>query len=144
MGRNCWPGTRRSRSSGPIAPSRPALKLAEWTVKAAEVQVANGTAGPDLRARLVALKDQAPHLAPAIRKVEDAQDWRGTTSDGRGSVRGVRSRRDEPEKPLAAVQAFLRDFPDTPHRAEALALLDTFKAEAAARQASSSGRASTT
>ena len=116
-------------------------KLAEWTVKAAEVKVANGTAGPDLRAELVALKDKAPHLAPAIRKVEVAQDlakhderWNGVKSEA--SAPG-----DEPEKPLAAVRQFLRDFPESPRRDEALALLKTFEDQAASRQASIERRA---
>ena len=39
------------------------IKKAEWLVKAAEVQVANGTAAPDLPSRLGGLKDQAPQLA---------------------------------------------------------------------------------
>ena len=42
-------------------------KRDEWQVKAAGVQVANGTAPADLSARLGQLKDQAPHLTPAIR-----------------------------------------------------------------------------
>ena len=50
------------------------LKKAEWQVKAADVQVANGTAPADLHARLGQLKDQAPQLTPAIRKVEAAQE----------------------------------------------------------------------
>lgn len=116
-------------------------KLAEWQVKAAEVQVANGTAGPEVRAELVALKDAAPHLAPEIRKVEVAQDlarhderWNGVKSES--SAPG-----DEPEKPLAAVRQFLRDFPESPRRDEALALLKTFQDQAASRQASIERRA---
>ncbi len=50
------------------------LKKAEWQVKAADIQVANGTAPADLDRRLAQLKDQAPQLAPAIRKVEAAQE----------------------------------------------------------------------
>ena len=64
LGEGRWPGTRRSRSSGPIAPGWPASKLAEWTVKAAEVQVANGTAGPDLRARAGRPQGQGPAPRP--------------------------------------------------------------------------------
>ena len=41
-------------------------KRDEWQVKAAGVQVANGTAPADLGTRLGQLKDQAPHLRPAI------------------------------------------------------------------------------
>ena len=126
-----WPD--RARTAGG--------KLAEWTVKAAEVQVANGTAGPDVSAQLVALKDKAPHLAPAIRKVEVAQDlarhderWNGVKSES--SAPG-----DEPEKPLATVRQFLRDFPESPRRPEALALLKTYQDQAASRQSSIERRA---
>ena len=48
---------------------------------------------------------------------------------------------DEPEKPLAAVRQFLRDFPESPRRDEALALLKTFQGQAASRQASIERRA---
>ena len=50
------------------------LKKVEWLIKAADVQVANGTAPADLPERLGQLKDQAPQLTPAIRKVEEAQE----------------------------------------------------------------------
>src|SRR5262249_52913296 len=55
---------------GPGLDRRARLKQAEWTVKAAEVQVALGTAGPGLRERLAAVQEEAPQLEPAIRKVE--------------------------------------------------------------------------
>jgi hypothetical protein len=119
-----WPaGARQARR-----------KLAEWTVKAAEVQVANGTAAPDLPARLVSLKDEAPQLVPAIRKVEVAQEQ--VRHDARwNAVRSVAlAPTDEPEKPLAEVQTFLREFPDTSHREDALALAHALRTQAAARQ----------
>ncbi len=59
-----WPSLERQARS----------KKAEWLVKAAGVQVANGTAAPDLPSRLGGLKDQAPRLTPAIREVEQAQE----------------------------------------------------------------------
>src|SRR5690606_28976840 len=102
----------------------------EWTVKAAAVQVANGTAAPDLSATLTDLKDRAPELVPAIRKVEDAraqarhdERWRSVKADAMAAG-------DEPEAPLAAVRGFLKDFPETAHRDEALALIASLKAEA--------------
>jgi GTPase SAR1 family protein len=119
-----WPGRAKAAR----------LRLAEWTVKAAEVRVANGTAGPDLRDTLTGLKDQAPQLLPAIRKVEDAhrrarhdERWNSVAAD-------ARTPGDDPEAPLAEVRSFLKECPDTPHRAEALALVDTLKAEAASRR----------
>jgi hypothetical protein len=111
-------------------------KLAEWTVKAAAVQVANGTAAPDLPARLVSLKDEAPQLVPAIRKVEVAQEQVHHNARW-NEVRSVAmAPTDEPEKPLAEVQTFLREFPDTPHRDDALALAHALRTQAAARQSS--------
>ncbi len=109
------------------------LKQAEWTVKAAGVQVELGTAGPDLRERLTALKEQAPELAPAIRMVERAQEqvrhderWKQVRAD-------ALTPGDEPEKSLAAVRAFLRDYPETPKRKEGLALVDGLKSQVSAR-----------
>ncbi|MBV8678293.1 MAG: hypothetical protein JO355_14110 [Planctomycetaceae bacterium] len=118
-----WPGRARSAR----------LKQAEWTVKAAEVQVAHGTAAPDLRQRLMSLKDEAPQLAPAIRQVEQAEDrarhdarWNEVKAEALASG-------DEPERPLAVIRAFLHDYAETPHRDEALALVSSLKAQVAAR-----------
>jgi outer membrane protein assembly factor BamD (BamD/ComL family) len=112
------------------------LKRAEWTVKAADVQVATGTTAPDLGARLEAIKDQAPQLTPAIRKVEQAREL--VRHDGRWKEVYAEalslSAIDDPEKPLAALDAFLREFPDTPRRAEVLALARNLKTELAARR----------
>jgi GTPase SAR1 family protein len=110
------------------------LRQAEWTVKAAAVQVANGTASPDLPGQLLGLKDQAPQLVPAIRKVEDARQralhddrWKALKADAQPNT-------DEPEAPLSAVRTFLKDFPESPHRAEALALVNSLKAEASSKR----------
>jgi len=118
-----WPTLARSAQ----------LKQAEWTVKAAGVQVELGTAGPDLRERLTALKEQAPELALAIRTVEQAQEqvrhderWKHVRAD-------ALTPGDEPEKSLAAVRDFLRDYPESRKRAEGLALIETLKSQATAR-----------
>ena len=119
-----WPGRAKSAR----------LRLAEWTVKAAEVQVANGTDAADLAEKLTGLKDQAPALAPAIRKVEDARR-RAKLEDRWRTVRaGAVSPGDDPDAPLAELRAFLKDDPDSPHRAEALALVEGLKAEAATKR----------
>jgi hypothetical protein len=111
-------------------------KRAQWQVMAAEVQLANGTAPADLRTRLGQLKDQAPELAPAIRQVEAAdelvkhdQRWKAVHAEA-GSLSAL----DNPETPLAAIDAFLRDYPDTPRRADALALARSLKNEIANRR----------
>ena len=112
------------------------LKKAEWQVKAADVQVANGTAAVDLNARLGQLKDQAPQLAPAIRKVEAAQEqvrhderWKAVQAEAL-SLAAI----DDPGAPLATIDAFLRAYPDTPRRADAIALARSLKSELATRQ----------
>lgn len=109
------------------------LKQAEWTVKAAGVQVELGTAAPDLKDRLTALKEQAPELAPAIKTVEQAQE------DARRDRRWIQVRADaltpgdEPEKALVALRSFLRDYPESRNRAEGLALAEGLKNQAAAK-----------
>jgi len=121
-----WPGRARAARGRRDA----------WSVKAAGVQVANGTAPADLRERLIVLKDHAPGLAPEIRKVEDAQDrarhdalWKAAQAEALALAPA-----DDPGPALAAVRAFLKDFPETPDRARALALRDTLKARAEARR----------
>ncbi|MFO0950244.1 MAG: hypothetical protein U0835_03655 [Isosphaeraceae bacterium] len=108
----------------------------EWSVKADALQVANGTAAPDLADRLKKLKDQAPQLAPAIRQVEDARRlalhdnrWNEVRAEAHAAAAS-----DDPEAPLAALRSFLREFPETPHRAEAMTLVASLRAEAVARR----------
>ena len=134
-----------ARRSGPPWPASP-TKKAEWQVKAADVQVANGTAPADLTARLGQLKDQAPQLAPAIRKVEAAQEqvrhderWKTVQAEAL-SLAAI----DDPAAPLASIDAFLREYPDTPRRAEAIALARSLKTSSPRRSPPSSGSSSTT
>jgi GTPase SAR1 family protein len=125
-----WPGRAKAAR----------LRLAEWMVKSAGVQVANGTAAPDVVDRLTGLKDQVPSLVPEIRKVEDARDrarhdlrWKAVRAEA--LVPG-----DDPEPPLAAVRAFLKEFPETTRRDEALALLDTLRTQAASKRSAQERR----
>ena len=106
-------------------------KQAEWTVKAAAAQVANGTAAPDLDATLNTLKDRAPQLTLEIRKVEDAQKHIRHEDRWTALKAGATALGDDPETPLAALRGFLKDYPDSLHKEEALALLTTLKAESA-------------
>jgi hypothetical protein len=108
----------------------------EWTVKAAGVQVASGAGSPELTRRLSAIKDHSPQLAIAIHKVEEAQElvrqeerWKEVYSDAK-SLSAV----DDPDKPLAQLDAFLREFPDSPRRTEALAVAEKLKKELAKRR----------
>ena len=95
----------------------------EWTVKATATRVTAGTAEPDAVAKLAPLKERAPTLALPIREIEKAQEvakqeirWTEVRSEAAASA-------DEPDVPLSAVKKFLREFPDSAHRAEADALL---------------------
>jgi GTPase SAR1 family protein len=121
-----WPALSREARS----------KRDEWQVKAADVQVANGTAPGDLDIQLGQLKDQAPRLTPAIRKVEAAQEnvrhdqrWKTVHAEAL-SLAAL----DDPAVPLASIDGFLRDYPDTPRRAEAIALARSLKNELAQRR----------
>lgn len=112
-------------------------RKAEWTVKATGVQVAAGAAVPDLEARLEAARTQAPRLAPAIREVEKSREqvrhderWKEVYAQA-NSLESI----DEPAKGLAALDGFLREFPDTPRRAEVLKLAQNLKVEQDARRA---------
>ncbi len=112
------------------------LRKVEWLIKAADVQVANGTAPADLPERLGELKDQAPQLTPAIRKVEEAQEhqrhderWKAVEGEALSLAAT-----DDPATPLAAIDKFLREYPETPHRAEALRLARPLKNELLARR----------
>ena len=111
-------------------------KRDDWQVKAAGVQVANGTAPADLEARLGQLKDQAPRLTPAIRQVEAAQEktrhdqrWKTVQAEAL-SLAAL----DDPATPLKTIDTFLREYPETPRRADALALARTLKDDLARRQ----------
>ncbi|GAC1472732.1 MAG: hypothetical protein NVSMB9_20330 [Isosphaeraceae bacterium] len=121
-----WPGRAKEAR----------LRHDEWQVKAYEVQVANGTAASDIGQQLEGLKDQAPRLAPAIRKIEEAQArsrhderWKHVKAEALALAPG-----DDPARPLAAIQGFLKEFAETPRRAEAVALVNTLKGLVDARQ----------
>ena len=100
------------------------------------MQVANGTAPADLTTRLGQLKDQAPHLRPAINAVEAAQAL--TKHDDRWKTVQAEALSlaalDDPAAPLQTIDAFLREYPETPRRADALALARSLKDDLAKRQ----------
>jgi hypothetical protein len=118
------------------------LKKAEWQVKAAGVQVANGTVPADLDARLGQLKDQTPHLAPAIKQVEAAHEqlrhderWKTVQAEAM-SLTAI----DDPATSLATIDAFLRAYPQTRRRAEAISLARSLKNELASKQSAAERR----
>jgi len=111
------------------------LKRAEWAVKAAEARQLAGTSAPDASAELASIKEQVPTLALPIRNLEVAEGlarqegkWLAVKAEAAASA-------DEPEGPLKVVREFLREFPDSAHRAEADALLVALRGRIEARQA---------
>ena len=109
-------------------------RQAEWTVKAAAVRVANGTDEPGLPAALRELKDQAPTLTPAIVEVEAARDRRRHDDRWRALKAEAALPGERPEAQLDAVRTFLREFPESPRRDEAVRLADTFQGQLDARR----------
>jgi hypothetical protein len=113
------------------------LQKAEWTVKAADVQVAVGAKSTGLGDRLEGIKEQAPHLAPAIRRVEQARElirhderWKEVYAEAL-SLSAI----DDPAKPLAQLDAFLHEFPDSPRRPEVMTLAHSLKNALTTRRA---------
>ena len=147
------PAVGRAARLAPVAPAllarpargRPGAALAEWAVKAAEVQVANGTAAPDLAERLAALKDQAPSSPPPIRKVEDAA--------GPGPARRALDARSRPRPPPPPTSPSRRwrpsaassaSSPRPPTGPRPSPCSTRSEARADARRPAASGRSSTT
>ncbi len=110
-------------------------KQALWRVRLAQAQVKNGAEPADLPQTLERLKDESPALIGEIRQVEAARNesrhdtrWRET----QGAARSLAAL-DDPAVGLSAIDQFLREFPDSSRRAQALELAQTLKAEQQAR-----------
>ena len=111
-------------------------KQAEWTVRAATARQVAGTAGTDDAAALAAIKERNPDLAPAIREVEASEAlakqenrWNEVKAEAAASA-------DVPDVPLQTVRRFLREYPDSQHRAEADALLVSLRGRVESKLAS--------
>ena len=109
-------------------------KLADWQVKAAADRVAAGTADEAMSGQLRTIKEQRPALAPAIERVEKSHEearhdarWREVKADAVASS-------DKPDAIDLALRGFLREFPESPKRTEAEALIEANKARAAERR----------
>jgi hypothetical protein len=135
-----WAGLLNEHPSLPIfwptLARQARLRRNEWAVKAAGEQVASGVSIPDLATRLQGISRQAPQLAPSIRQVEQASERARHDERWREVYGGAMSlaANDDPEHSLKQLDAFLREFPDTPRRAEVLALARTLKSELTARR----------
>ncbi len=118
------------------------LRAADWAVRGAQVRAASGSASPEaIRAELAAIRDEAPHLAPPILQVENTLDrrrhdeaWAALLADDRADDRPAEDR-------LSALRRFLREFPDSPHLAEARRRVDSLATQVADRQAEADRRA---
>lgn len=102
-------------------------KRDEWKVRADEVRVAAGAAGPGLSGELQRLKVENPGLTLAIRRVEDAQDLRRHDQRWKSLHVADVAAIERPEDHLASARAFLREFPRTTRRAEAMKLIEALE-----------------
>ena len=98
------------------------------------MQVANGTASANLSETLSGLKDQAPSLVAEIRKVEEARELAKHDERWKVVKAEANTPTDDIEPAIAIVRGFLKEFPDTPRRAEAVALLNTLKLQEGSRK----------
>ncbi len=95
----------------------------EWTLRAETERLAAGVDRPDLPTQIQARKLDSPELAGEIAKVEMAIDrqkhdkaWQALRVADPAAI-------EKPVEHLASLRAFLREFPDTRHKAEAVGLL---------------------
>ncbi len=107
--------------------------LAEWKVKAAEVQVANATAPDSLPEDLKALKDESPALAAQIRDVEQARDRRRHDQRWKELQAAALVANDKPDDQLAALRAFAEEFDWSPHRDEIATMAESLRRQVAER-----------
>jgi hypothetical protein len=127
----------------PALARRAQLKEAEWLVRAADVLVAEGWPPGDLAARIERLEAQTPgYYQAAIRSLNQAREqarhdtrWQAV----RAEVASL-SASDDPARPLAVIDGFLREFPATPRRGEALVMAGPLKIELTAKRSSQDRR----
>ncbi|MDX2038805.1 MAG: hypothetical protein SFX72_19315 [Isosphaeraceae bacterium] len=110
-------------------------RLAEWRLQADRDRIAAGRLDPGLDSQLAELKTERPALANRIEAIEDQaeaarseQRWRTLQSEAAAAG-------DEPDRILSSVRDYLRDFPDSPHKDEATALLNAGKLKLEERRA---------
>jgi GTPase SAR1 family protein len=106
-------------------------RLRAWTVRAEAQRIAAGTAAPEPPEALARIKDEAPELLPDLELLEQARrqkrhDERWKALQAEDLAGGER-----PDERLAAYRSFLREFPESPRRAEALSLVSQWETRAA-------------
>ncbi len=110
-------------------------KLAEWRIKDAKVRVEVGAEDAGPKVDLTALKVENPDLAAEIRQVEDARERSRHDQSWRGLQAEATLADDRPEEQLAAVRSFLRQYPASPHRGQAITLATGLVSRLADRRA---------
>ena len=125
-----WPGAGRSAQDH--------LKAA--TVRAAEYRIESGVVSPGAAPDLAKIKEESPELIKDVQRVEAARDRK--RQDARwDEINAAELAKDgEPEARLEGLKAFLREYPWTPHRDEAVALRDRLVEEVADRKRRIEGR----
>ena len=98
-------------------------RSARWAVASAEQKVNLGTASPNVKQELAVLKEKSPELAPAIAKVEAAQDKRSHDELWKQIKSEMIIPGEDPQKIRDKVVELLKGHPESPHRDEATALI---------------------
>lgn len=106
----------------------------EWSLRAERDRLAAGLDRPDLPDEIRARKDASPELAPEIAKTEAAllrqqhdKAWQALRVADPIVL-------DRPEEHVARLNAFLTAYPDTPHKAEAVATIASLKTRVETRR----------
>ena len=105
--------------------------LKEWTLRAERDRLLAGVDRPDLPGEIEARKIDSPELAPAIARVEEALEHQKHEKAWQELRVADASAIDRPAEHMANLRAFLREFPDTTHKVEAVALLKEMEARVA-------------
>lgn len=95
----------------------------EWSLRAEQDRLLAGLDRPDLPGEIRAKKIESPELAPTIAKVEEALERQKHDKAWQELRVASPEAIDKPVEHLANLRRFLRDFPDTPHRVQAVSLL---------------------
>ena len=97
--------------------------LDEWSMRANGDRLKAGASLPDLAEEIRARKQASPEQAPEIAKLELALDRQKHDAAWKALRVADPVAIEKPEEYLSNLRAFLREYPDTSHKAEAVAML---------------------
>ena len=97
--------------------------LDEWSMRANGDRLKAGASLPDLAEEIRARKQASPEQAPEIAKLELALDRQKHDAAWKALRIADPVAIEKPEEYLSHLRAFLREYPDTSHKAEAVAML---------------------